>query len=315
MIAPNGNRAMSITFTQTGCAVTGSGIITRHGCPITYTGTVDSTGALSGTWKAYCDLDFGSIYTSQDNTADNGVFNLNMEPGGSTFIGEMMVHTPDLDQSKAKECPNGNSNFAGKIISRSDQAASGTNTGSASSGGLTDSSTSGNSGTSGTTAGSTGTGTSGSTPATGSSVSASGVFGGGSYNWVEYKLTAVDPNFPTTKKQSAMDMYIKWTRNGVCSIRYSNPVQGMPASMDCSSQGVGQGDPNDVNTVPSGTTFTYNGPDSVTVPAGTFTANKYTTTIQDGSTETVWIANGGPVVKMTGSGSAGTVSLELNAQG
>ena len=114
MIAPNGNRAMSITFTQTGCAVTGSGIITRHGCPITYTGTVDSTGALSGTWKAYCDLTFGSSSTHGSPTADNGVFNLNMEPGGSTFIGEMSLTDPDLIQAKAKDCPNGNSNFVGK---------------------------------------------------------------------------------------------------------------------------------------------------------------------------------------------------------
>jgi hypothetical protein len=111
---PVGALELPITFTQTGCAVTGSATIVRSGCPVTFTGTVDSTGALSGTWKAYCDLTFGSIYTSKDNTADNGVFNLNMEPGGSTFIGEMMIHTPDLDQAKAKECPNGNSNFVGK---------------------------------------------------------------------------------------------------------------------------------------------------------------------------------------------------------
>jgi hypothetical protein len=110
----NSYRAIPITFTQTGCAVTGSAIKASNGCPITYTGTVDNTGTLSGTWKAYCDLSWGGTYTSQDNTADNGVFNLNMNPDGSGFIGEMMIHTPDLDQSKAKECPNGNSNFVGR---------------------------------------------------------------------------------------------------------------------------------------------------------------------------------------------------------
>lgn len=107
-------RAIPITFTQTGCAVTGSGIKTRNGCPITYTGTVDTTGTLSGTWKAYCDLTFGSSSTHGSPTADNGVFNLNMEPGGSTFIGEMSLTDPDLIQAKAKDCPNGNSNFVGK---------------------------------------------------------------------------------------------------------------------------------------------------------------------------------------------------------
>jgi hypothetical protein len=85
--------------------------------------------------------------------------------------------------------------------------------------------------------------------------------------------------------------------------------------MDCSSGGVSQGDPNAVSSVPSGTTFTNNGPDVVTVPAGTFTATKYTTTTQDGSTETAWVATGGPVVKITGSSSAGSVTMELNAQG
>ena len=105
---------LPITFTQTGCDVTGSAKIKETDCPITFTGTVDKTGALSGTWKAYCDISFTSNSNAGNPTTDNGVFNLNMEPGGSTFIGEMMHNDPDSMQAKPKGCPNGNSNFVGK---------------------------------------------------------------------------------------------------------------------------------------------------------------------------------------------------------
>jgi hypothetical protein len=105
---------LPITFTQTGCDVTGSAKIKETDCPITFTGKVDNTGALSGTWKAYCDISFTSNSNAGNPTTDNGVFNLNMEPGGSTFIGEMMHNDPDSMQAKPKGCPNGNSNFVGK---------------------------------------------------------------------------------------------------------------------------------------------------------------------------------------------------------
>jgi len=105
------------SFTQTGCDVTGSwllgdeGVITSpHGCPITFTGKVDSNGALSGTWKAYCNFEFSGT----DATPDNGIFSLNMEPGGSTFVGRFMINDPDLNTYISNTCPNANSNWVGK---------------------------------------------------------------------------------------------------------------------------------------------------------------------------------------------------------
>jgi hypothetical protein len=106
-----------VTFTQTGCDVTGSitsgpnsnGMVPA-GCPITLTGKVDSTGAVSGTWKAYCNI----VFHGTDKTLDSGVFSLNMEPGGSTFIGRFSTLNPDETKYESIECPSANSNWVGK---------------------------------------------------------------------------------------------------------------------------------------------------------------------------------------------------------
>ena len=105
------------SFTQTGCDVTGSftlgdsGVLTApHGCPISFTGTVDSTGAVSGTWKAYCNVGFSGT----DKTPDSGVWSLNMEPGGSTFVGRFVGNDADITTYIANNCPSGNSNWVGK---------------------------------------------------------------------------------------------------------------------------------------------------------------------------------------------------------
>ncbi|MGB7787505.1 hypothetical protein [Methanoregula sp.] len=167
-------------------------------------------------------------------------------------------------------------------------------------------------GAAGSGAASSGSQGSGSAPAAGSSVSAADIFGStpASYNWVEYKDT-----MSGVAGGKTMVVYMKWDKSGACSMRFENPPQGMPASMDCSSTGTTtQNNPNDVKATSSGVQFTYVGPDVVTVPDGTFTANKYTATM-NGNTVTYWVASGKPVVKITGGSSSGSMTMELNAMG
>ena len=85
---------------------------------------------------------------------------------------------------------------------------------------------------------------------------------------------------------------------------------GMPTTMDCSatgSKGQSQSNPNNVG---SDVKFVKVGTESVTVPAGTFIADKYTTTVE-GNTATYWIASGKPTLKIV----SGTMTQELNSIG
>ena len=107
-----------VTFTQTGCDITGSinvgpngTMVAQPGCPITLTGKVDSTGAASGTWHAYCNIQMNTA----DQPTDSGVWSLNMEPGGSTFIGAFGGPAADTAKYKdAESCSSANSNWVGK---------------------------------------------------------------------------------------------------------------------------------------------------------------------------------------------------------
>jgi hypothetical protein len=149
---------------------------------------------------------------------------------------------------------------------------------------------------------------SGSAPAAGSSVSAANLFGGLSYNWIEYKMS-------TSASGQAMTIYIKYEKGGKCTMRFDPAPQGMPATMDCSSTGGKTvSNPNDVSSTPSDVKFTDVGPDVVTVPAGTYTAEKYTATMK-GNTATYWVVKGTGMVKMEGGSSEGSMTMELNAIG
>jgi len=65
-----------------------------------------------------------------------------------------------------------------------------------------------------------------------------------------------------------------------------------------------------------GATLTNAGTESVTVPAGTFTATKYTWTSTDGTTGNVWIAKNVPIpVKMTSTVQGNTVAIVLTGWG
>ncbi|HUW85491.1 MAG TPA: hypothetical protein VMV55_01310, partial [Methanoregula sp.] len=115
---------------------------------------------------------------------------------------------------------------------------------------------------------------SGTTPAAGT-VGAGQLFGGVGYNWVEYKMSA-------GSGADAMTIFYKYNKQtGKCTMRFEGgqSMQGMPTEMDCSSTGGGtaQGDP---NMVGPDVQFIKVGTEIVTVPAGTFTADKYTATIQ-----------------------------------
>jgi hypothetical protein len=147
-----------------------------------------------------------------------------------------------------------------------------------------------------------------SAPSTGS-VSGGDLFGGVGYNWVEYKMS-------TGSGSDAMTIYYKYNKQtGKCTMRFegAKKIEGMPTEMDCSSTGGGkaQGDPNQVNPEVK---FIKVGTEVVTVPAGTFTADKYTATYQ-GVTGTYWFVNGKPLIKMTSGDATGSMNMELNGMG
>ena len=143
----------------------------------------------------------------------------------------------------------------------------------------------------------------------GGSVSGGQLFGGVGYNWVEYKMS-------TGSGSDAMTIYYKYDKQtGKCTMRFegAKKIEGMPTVMDCSSTGGGktQGDPNQVNP---DVKFVKVGTAVVTVPAGPFTADKYTATFQ-GTTGTYWFVNGKPLIKMTGGDATGSMNMELNGMG
>lgn len=167
-------------------------------------------------------------------------------------------------------------------------------------------------------------GTSPASPAPGSSppggsagaaamVSGSQLLGAVPYNWVEYKVMAGSGN-------EKVIMYLKWTKEGKCSMRFEGlqKIEGMPTEMDCSATGTttggnqAQSNPNDI--APDVKLLRV-GTETVTVPAGTFVADKYTAT-SGGVVATYWIATGKPLVKMEGSATGGTpTSMELSGLG
>lgn len=146
--------------------------------------------------------------------------------------------------------------------------------------------------------------------AAGGSVTGSSIFGTPTYEWFEYKETMGSGS-------QAMTIYYKYNiKTGACTMRYegANLPSGMPTEMDCSSKGTtttSSGNPNDVA---SDVKFTKVGTEVVTVPAGTFTADKYTATVS-GNTATYWIVSGKPLIKMVSSSSEGSMTMELNGWG
>ena len=113
------NGWMNVTFTQNGCAVTGTSSIdtaeaSTQPCEITYTGTASGT-ELKGTWKAYCNIKF--FGAAPEDGVDNGIFDINMEPTlENTFIGKIVCDTDDCRKAIAREYSTADSNFVGKRV-------------------------------------------------------------------------------------------------------------------------------------------------------------------------------------------------------
>ena len=144
-------------------------------------------------------------------------------------------------------------------------------------------------------------------------VSGADLFGGLSYNWVEYKMS-------TGSGDESMIIYMKYNKQtGKCSMRFEGAgASQMPASMqemDCSGSGSSGQTASDPNTVSSDAKVDCSLLDeSVTVPAGTFSATKCTVTSQ-GTTSTSWIAKGKFLVKTEVNTDQGAMNMVLNAYG
>jgi hypothetical protein len=175
------------------------------------------------------------------------------------------------------------------------------------------------SGSSPTTPSSGSTQTPGTTAPAGSSgspaaaVSGANLFGGLSYNWVEYKMS-------TGSGSNAMTIYMKHNRQtGKCTMRFEGAgASDLPAGMqemDCSAKS-GQASTGDPNTVSSDAKVSCSPlEESVTVPAGTFSATKCTVT-SNGMTSNTWVVKNKFMVKMEGSSTeGGSTSMVLNAYG
>ena len=166
-----------------------------------------------------------------------------------------------------------------------------------------------------TSSGSSSSGSSSSGSSGGSSAAVGGadLFGGLNYNWVEYKLS-------TGSDSGGMTIYMKYNKQtGKCSMRFEGAAAAnMPANMqniDCGSKGGSTQTQSDPNQVPSDAKVSCSPiPESVTVPAGTFSATKCTVTSQ-GHTSTTWIVKDKFMVKMESSTDAGAMSMVLNAYG
>lgn len=157
-------------------------------------------------------------------------------------------------------------------------------------------------------------GSSGNQPAA-AAPSGADLFGNLNYNWVEYKMAMGSGD-------EAMTIYYKYNKaTGKCSMRFEGAgMENMPAGMqdmDCSGSGASSGqasaDPNEVGSDAKIDCGLLD--ESVTVPAGTFSATKCTVTTKDGMTSTSWIAKGKFLVKTNVKTDEGNVDMVLNAYG
>ena len=113
----------------------------------------------------------------------------------------------------------------------------------------------------------------------------------------------------------AMTIYYKYDKTtGKCSMRFegAQQVQGMPSEMDCSSTGKAQSNPNQISSDAQVSCSPID--ESVTVPAGTFSATKCTITSQ-GQTSTAWVVKDKFMVKMQSTSPLGSVDMVLNQYG
>jgi hypothetical protein len=162
----------------------------------------------------------------------------------------------------------------------------------------------------GTSSGSSSSGSSsGSSGSSAAAVSGADLFGNLNYNWVEYKIA-------TGSGDQSMTIYYKFDKAGKCSMRFEGAgAANMPASMqniDCSSKGSSTSSQSDPNKVSSDAQVSCSPlPETVIVPAGTFSATKCSVTSQ-GVTSSTWVVKDKFMVKMESSTKDGSMSMVLN---
>ncbi|AGB01635.1 hypothetical protein [Methanoregula formicica] len=153
----------------------------------------------------------------------------------------------------------------------------------------------------------------GSSPAAGSTSagtsSGTDLLGGVNYEWAEYKITS-------NAGGEKVSMFFKYNqKTGKCTMRIEGMEDqtGMLSNLDCSSSG-STGSASDPNDIGSDVKLAKVSTETVTVPAGTFVADKYMAS-SNGVTAYYWIASGKPLVKMEGGSAEGTVTTELAGWG
>lgn len=153
----------------------------------------------------------------------------------------------------------------------------------------------------------------GSSPAAGSTgagtASSADLLGGLNYEWVEYKITS-------NAGGEKVSMFFKYNqKTGKCTMRIEGMEDqtGMLSNLDCSSSG-STGSASDPNDIGSDVKLAKVSTETVTVPAGTFVADKYMAS-GNGVTAYYWIASGKPLIKMDGGSAEGTVTTELAGWG
>jgi len=147
----------------------------------------------------------------------------------------------------------------------------------------------------------------GSTGAT--TTSGTDLLGGVNYEWAEYKITS-------NAGGEKVSMYFKYNqKTGKCTMRIEGMEDetGMLSNLDCSSSG-STGSASDPNDIGSDVKLAKVSTETVTVPAGTFVADKYMASSKD-VTAYYWIASGKPLVKMEGGSAEGSVTTELAGWG
>jgi hypothetical protein len=157
------------------------------------------------------------------------------------------------------------------------------------------------------------TSSSGSSGTQAAAISGTDLFGGLNYNWVEYKMV-------TGSGSNAMTIYYKHNRQtGKCTMRFEGAgASEIPAGMqemDCSAKSGSQGsaDPNQVSSDAKVDCSLLD--ETVTVPAGTFSATKCTVTTKD-ATITSWVVKNKFAVKTeVSSTQGGSMSMVLNSYG
>jgi hypothetical protein len=111
-------------------------------------------------------------------------------------------------------------------------------------------------------------------------------------------------------------MFFKYNqKTGKCTMRIEGmeDQSGMLSNLDCSSSG-STGSASDPNDIGSDVRLAKVSTETVTVPAGTFVADKYMAS-SNGVTAYYWIASGKPLVKMEGGSAEGIVTTELAGWG